>query len=363
MACPGLFFFGKEKRKMDHHKTEITKTERRKSMTETKTLERDKIAQLNRAMLGLGAPVERDGQGYNKPDFARMEGIGRLVTDLTLEEAYIAVTTLLRYKNTQLKGYKDELEATRAMYEEELKSLYPHEEDEAMALENTLEGQGHTQDDYQKKELVFVRLRAGNIYLAFQEHVSTNLRDFNARWVWDSKDDRYLIELPVGETDSFLEAARKLGRYGYVAPREMLDAVKKYNSEPPAAKPSNKPQKALPARALLPTGEKDMYRQDVYVLTFNDYEFNQKMWELKGTGLKYIDARSSKNSVRISTNAKLLPVLIDFLKERSVDVSAVAVSVIDKNKSGNTLIDVSTLALPFTPFPFQIEDAKTVIGK
>ena len=75
--------------------------ERRKTMTtENPILKTEKLAELNRAMLGLGAPIERDGQGYNKPDFARMEGIGRLRDEMSFEEAYHVVQTLQHWVAT-----------------------------------------------------------------------------------------------------------------------------------------------------------------------------------------------------------------------------------------------------------------------
>ena len=39
-------------------------------------LDNKKIQSLNIEMLGFGAPIERDGVGYNKPDWASMVFIG-----------------------------------------------------------------------------------------------------------------------------------------------------------------------------------------------------------------------------------------------------------------------------------------------
>lgn len=350
--------------------------ERRKTMTtENPILKTEKLAELNRAMLGLGAPIERDGQGYNKPDFARMEGIGRLRDEMSFEEAYHVVQTLQHYKNTQLKTLMRELEATKEYYEKEMEKQHPQQFERMEVLKCALEGEGHTQGDYLERELTFVRLESGKVCLAFAERVNIDIRDFNGYWRRDDEDRRYIAEIPVEKINDFLGTARTLGHYGYTAPKEMLEAVEKYKSEMQSVKPDKKitpnvpktkefPPKELPPAVLLPTGEKNQYGLDIYVLTRNEYAFNQKLWTLKGTGLKYVDSRSEKDSVRISTTPQLLPVLLEFLKDCAVDVSPVEnAPVIDKNKSGNVLIDVNTLKLPFTPFPFQLEDARTVVGK
>jgi len=81
------------------------------------------IQDINRTMLGLGAPVEKDGVGYNKPDFSLMEGIGYL-SNLDEIEALTVIETLNDYKNTQLRHYKDEIEETLKYYQDMLKSQF-----------------------------------------------------------------------------------------------------------------------------------------------------------------------------------------------------------------------------------------------
>ena len=93
----------------------------------------EQIQELNWRMLGLGAPIDRDGVGYNKPDFVSMQYIGRLSVKLSFLEAYVCLETLLGYKNTQLTGYKDELEQTMKAYEEQFATLYPKSDEEKYA--------------------------------------------------------------------------------------------------------------------------------------------------------------------------------------------------------------------------------------
>lgn len=333
------------------------------------------IQDMNIAMLGLGAPVEKDGEGYNKPDFARMEAIGMLSAMVTLsfEEAYVALSTLRRYENTQLKAYKDEIEETFKAYTEEFQKRYPSENEEGedvswkgeRALERAKDGDLHNGDDYKKRQLSYLGSKDECAVVMFQEYVAdVDIRPYDGRWM-KSNSGKYAMKIPYKELDRFLDYVAEVGRYGYEAPQELKDDFAKYKEEK-AKEPE--PDLSKPMATLSPLNKQNSYGYDLYLLDMNKYAFNQKLWELKGRGLTYVDAKSSKDSVTISTNDKLLPRLIGFLKENNVDCSPVENAPkidikAEMNKSGNTLIDVSKLDLPFTPYPFQVEDAQTVVGK
>lgn len=71
------------------------------------------IGNFNNKMLGLGAPIYLDGQGYNKPDYNKMiDFSGRDFTKLTDKQLWFVAVTLGKYKNTQLTAYKADLEET-----------------------------------------------------------------------------------------------------------------------------------------------------------------------------------------------------------------------------------------------------------
>lgn len=329
-------------------------------------LSTQQIAEMNVSMLGLGAPIEKDGEGYNKPDYVRMECIGMLTTELTFEEAYLALTTMQKYKNTQLTAYRDELEETFQAYEEEYHKRYPEDESwkGERALDNAKDGSRHQKGDYRKRELIYLGDRDECPVMMFQEYVeNVDLKPYDGRWM-KSSSGKFAMKVPYKYIDNFLDAVADMGRYGYEAPQTLKDAIEAYK-EREASKPKEQEKSSdEPVATLTPTGEVNNYGQDIYVLSMNNWNFNQKLWELKDKGLKYVDAKSDKDSVRISTNERLLPRLLSFLKEQNVDVSPVEnAPVIDRNKSDNKLIDVSKLNLPFKPFPFQIEDATTVVGK
>ena len=73
------------------------------------------LIDLNKKMLGLGAPVQIDGQGYNKVDYSSMILYATNVK-LTDYQANLIINTLNKYKNTQLRNYHDDIEETVAHY-------------------------------------------------------------------------------------------------------------------------------------------------------------------------------------------------------------------------------------------------------
>ncbi len=320
------------------------------------------IQNMNVAMLGLGAPIEKDGQGYNKPDFARMEMIGMLSAELTLEEAYVALSTLQRYRNTQLKTYKEEIEATLEAYTEELAKKYPEEnrEQRDRALNRAEAGIDRNRNDYRHRTLRYYGDIDGCAIVAFQEYVeNVDIRPFEGKWT-KAPNGKTAIRIPYEELDRFLEYVRGVGEFGYEAPQELRDAWTLYKAEKGAEEPE--------VVHLIPLNTQNDYGYDLYELDTNKQRLNQRLWNIKGEGMTYLDSRTNKDKVIISTNDRMFPKLLIFLKENGVDVSAVenAPKVdlkAEKNKSGNTLIDVSRLDLPFSPYPFQIEDAQTVVGK
>lgn len=333
------------------------------------------IQDMNVAMLGLGTPVEKDGEGYNKPDFARMEMIGMLsaAVELSFEEAYVALSTLRRYENTQLKAYKDDIEETFKAYTEEFERRYPSENEDGedvswkreRALQKAKDGDFRNGDDYKHRQLAFLGSKDECAVVMFQEYVpDVDIRPFDGKWM-KSNSGKYAMKIPYEELDRFLDYVADVGKFGYEAPQELKDTLAQYQAEK-AKEPA--PDLSKPMATLTPLNKQNSYGYDLYQLDMNKYAFNQKLWELKGRGLTYVDAKSSKDYVTISTNDKMLPRLIKFLKENNVDCSPVEDAPkidikAEMNKSGNKLIDVTKLDLPFTPYPFQVEDAQTVVGK
>lgn len=82
-------------------------------------LTREQLSNFNRKMLGLGAPVQIDGQGYNKIDYGNMSDFAQKdVNKLSDRQIWFMAITLGKYKNTQLTQYKIDLEETISHYSE-----------------------------------------------------------------------------------------------------------------------------------------------------------------------------------------------------------------------------------------------------
>ena len=76
-------------------------------------LTRQEIMNFNNKMLGLGAPIELDGQGYNKLDYGKMMDFStKNISQLTDRQMWFITMTLGKYKNTQLTQYKGDIEDT-----------------------------------------------------------------------------------------------------------------------------------------------------------------------------------------------------------------------------------------------------------
>lgn len=85
-----------------------------------KMLSNEKILELGRSMLGLGAPIRRDNAGFNRTDFQKMIFL-QDTNKLTTKQSLLVVKTLKKYKKTQLVDYANDIEETIAILQEKAK--------------------------------------------------------------------------------------------------------------------------------------------------------------------------------------------------------------------------------------------------
>ena len=79
-------------------------------------LSKEELMELNYIMLGKGAPVDIDGVGYNKIDYAKMAYLcGK--SNISDNEAYVLSSVLLKYTNTQLSHKADRIKETVQHYQ------------------------------------------------------------------------------------------------------------------------------------------------------------------------------------------------------------------------------------------------------
>lgn len=87
-------------------------------------LTKNDLTMYNNAMLGLGAPVTIDGQGYNQPDYAAMVDVN---TISTYSQAAKACKIMLHYKNTQLANIADDLAESLKHYQAKVVEVVNHD--------------------------------------------------------------------------------------------------------------------------------------------------------------------------------------------------------------------------------------------
>lgn len=85
-------------------------------------LSKTELMDINLRMLGQGAPVDIDGVGYNKVDYAKMAWLSNQ-TEITDNEAYVLATVLLKYTGTQLLHKADEIKETVQHYQKLVKAV------------------------------------------------------------------------------------------------------------------------------------------------------------------------------------------------------------------------------------------------
>lgn len=103
-----------------------------------------------------------------------------------------------------------------------------------------------------------------------------------------------------------------------------------------------------------------------YVIDTNNKELVSDLWSYKSKDcLKYVDNKSHTDKIIISISKtqfnKFISMLDELLINYDLDDLASNNSIAYDNTSKNSLIDINELDLPFTPYPFQLEDAEKIV--
>ena len=112
------------------------------------------------------------------------------------------------------------------------------------------------------------------------------------------------------------------------------------------------------------TGNVNKFGLYEYEINVNDKELVSDLWDRKSKDcLKYVDSKTYEDKLIVSISKSQLDNFIAMLDELVIDyeISDLQKGLIYTNKSGNELIDISTLDLPFEPYSYQIEDAKKLV--
>lgn len=112
------------------------------------------------------------------------------------------------------------------------------------------------------------------------------------------------------------------------------------------------------------TGSVNKYGLYEYAINKNDRDLVSDLWDRKQKDcLKYVDSKTFDDKLIVSISKAQLDNFIKMLDDLLIkyDMDNMTDGIIYTNKSSNTLVDLSTLDLPFDPYPYQLEDAEKII--
>ena len=112
------------------------------------------------------------------------------------------------------------------------------------------------------------------------------------------------------------------------------------------------------------TGNVNKYGLYEFAINSTSKGLISTLWEHKGKDcLKYVDSKTYDDKIIVSISKNQFDNFIKLLDELIIgyDIENLKTGLFYSNESGNTLIDINTLKLPFEPYPYQIEDANKLI--
>ena len=114
------------------------------------------------------------------------------------------------------------------------------------------------------------------------------------------------------------------------------------------------------------TGRVNKFGLYEYEVNINDKNLVSDLWDAKNKNcLKYVDSKTDPEKLVISISRDQLDNFTKLLDRLMIkyDADDIEAGLFYLNKSENSLVDLSKLSLPFTPYDFQIEDATKIIKK
>lgn len=332
-------------------------------------LQKEKLQELNRYMLGLGAPIERDDIGYNRPDFGLMEGLGRYRYDLNDDMAYAVAERLLHYKNTQLANIAQDLDETVDFYRKKLVKERPNNYRDFC---NSREAR-----DFIPYQVHALEKVDHSLILTFDDKIF--LPNLNLPY-WTEvhwEDNNYIkLNVPIKHLLDFMERIKDYGKYGF----EPDEKLQNYMTKVKEAMQSGQQKQADTIKIVGKTKDNEAYYlrftgfvdikgfmdqenainpdclkwkkvNDAVVLQVKRNEIFYLYKKLKELDFfNYQLEQKSQGFVPLSDEERRKNVIAEIAKNDA------------KNASGLSLIDYTKYSLPFTPYPFQIEDATRIVG-
>ena len=285
-------------------------------------LSKEHLMNLNNVMLGLGAPVEIDGKGYNQVDYGKMYYLSSK-SEISDNEAFVLASTLWKYTNTQLAQRKDQIKATMDYYQKTVK--------EVKVIEFNRQ---------------YIRL-SWNYNKVVSEFIKFSMNKDDFKWL--RPDGNWVLEVKWTGIQPLLDVFQQNG-YTTQAILIVQDNLDKLLGNEPQPEPED-----IIVRISRPAGCIDTFLIDVPYnaqvvsaikrVPYTYFNKGEKTWEC------YIE-----NALKLYNEFKNLNM-------KELDYSQLepwAKLVSSWNKSYD-LVDLNNYSLKFTPYNFQPEDSKKLL--
>lgn len=350
------------------------------------------IREMNWNMLGLGAPIERDDVGYNKPDFGKAYYIGLLdiVTEFNTEEMYYALTLLDKYKNTQLKDSKERIKDSLEFYKLKLLDKYQTEERFDRAINDAKTGIYHKDSDYSKEYVLVYKTDAEyskdgknfkGVLVSFRNYEHS--RKFGDLTKSLGVKGRYLTEadgytgkkaqwghiIPYTSLKECCEIMGEVGKFGYqptpqlleFKEKELPDLIAKAEELDKANK--EKYEQSKKSFIVKDTKTQDSYKNYLFEINANEPSLVNDLWNQKGECLSFVNNKSYKDKVVVSVRKEHLKNFYDYCKKEGMDVSSLDYRFAPEefNEGQIEIIDSDKLNLPFNLKDYQIDGITTLL--
>lgn len=297
------------------------------------TLSIQKLQEINETMLGLGAPVEIDGIGYNKMHFDHMLDLYYRKESLTINQQKLMVETLIKYSNTQLTSYKSDLKET-------------------LEYLNSDKAYNDIVKSQRKVNVVSFDSETVQISWNYNRRVSEYIRESDrANYKWNRDNDgKWILKLFWCKADEYIE---------------VLNANGFDTSEVAKAKAK--------AEEVVLTDENGNVVEFSYVVDINRPDDSIDTLELAVAyhpmiadslrAIPYISFNKSKQvyTLRIDTADVVFKKLAGCGK--SIDLTQLEPwkKLVESWDKTYDMIDISKTSIPFKPYDFQIEDIQKML--
>lgn len=273
---------------------------------------------INKSMLRLGAPMDIDNQGYNKFDYAFMYDLAD--ARLSAKDMYQMACCLSKYTATQLPNYAQAIHETKAYYEQQVKTVN---------VVKTTDTAVYLSWAYDK---------------AVSSYIRNDLDRSNYRWHKDA-DGNWELELAWGAVDCMLE---QFDKAGYL--HEDISAMKPRKVKSFDDKPAIVIEVIRPDRYTDLIGLKSDYHPKMveafHAIDGAWWSGSAKMWMIPIH--QAATAYTALKNCGAKVSLKQLRPWADMVKSWA--------------KPAPKLIDVDSLPLRFTPYDYQVEDAKRMLS-